>query len=170
MINKLHLPSRTHQPQYGSLWATQDLQSVFWWHVCTGTFVIYAASKQEREKYGFILSWASLFGFLSLLNCTCHINRQCTLEKKKEREKDIRAHFCNIKHYPRAEEWTPWQTQQTLINGLSAGTFFSVVMYMWLWVLSKKIFLFTCSPVVSPGTLLYTSGLLDKWTCVGGEQ
>lgn len=35
-----HLPSRTHQPQYGSSILTHDWQSLFWRHVCTGTLVI----------------------------------------------------------------------------------------------------------------------------------
>lgn len=35
-----HLPSRTHQPQYGSSILTHDWQSLFWRHVCTGSLVI----------------------------------------------------------------------------------------------------------------------------------
>lgn len=35
-----HLPSRTHQPQYGSFRDMQDWQSVFSWQVWTGTLVI----------------------------------------------------------------------------------------------------------------------------------
>lgn len=35
-----HLPSRTHQPQYGSSILTHDWQSLFWRHVCTGTLAI----------------------------------------------------------------------------------------------------------------------------------
>lgn len=37
-----HLPSRTHQPQYGSFSSTHDWQSFIWRHVCTGTLVIWS--------------------------------------------------------------------------------------------------------------------------------
>lgn len=49
-----HLPSRTHQPQYGSFSSTHDWQSFFWRHVCTGTLVIYGTIMWNMIK------WATL--------------------------------------------------------------------------------------------------------------
>lgn len=49
-----HLPSRTHQPQYGSFSSTHDWQSFFWRHVCTGTLVIYGIITWNMIK------WATL--------------------------------------------------------------------------------------------------------------
>lgn len=45
-------------------------------------------------------------------------------------------------------------------------TFFSVVMYRWLWLRSKKRFLLTLSLMVSPGVLPYTycSSVRCTWT------
>lgn len=45
-----HLPSSTHQPQYGSLWATHDWQSCFRWQAWTGTFTIWTTTNNKTVR------------------------------------------------------------------------------------------------------------------------